>query len=333
MRGFESYNKFKTNVRDSRQIYDITYHLYQTETIRLGQELKNSSSINTTLKTKVASIEHSPTSLYQKLQLSYPYKLRQLILISTITAVEVYLTDVILEIFERDITPFKVSEPVTFQKNYLLSMSSMTKIHTDLITKDFRNLTSGGLKEIEKYYKKMFDIDIKNLGVDFQEIEEIHIRRHLFVHRNGVTDLEYITKFPSYGYYLGQQIKIEHDYLIAALDKLSTFAGMINKAILSKFPDINRRPAYYRGTKNFKSDHTNLMLEVSVLQDNFDALDYLSTLSLKGAQFSYHIVQLTRIDNTCFLFISGRQLDLAKFFKPIIEHPNLILNKTIEIKK
>ncbi|WP_336731776.1 hypothetical protein [Chryseobacterium sp. VD8] len=333
MRGFESYNKLKSNIKDSRQIYDITYHLYQTETIKLGKDLKSGGTVNPTLKTSVNSVEHSPTALYQRLQHAYPFKLRQLILISTITALEVYLTDVILEIFERDITPFKVSEPVTFQKNYLLSLSSMNKIHSDLITKDFRNLTSGGLKEIDKYYKKMFDVDIKNLGVNFNDIEEIHIRRHLFVHRNGVTDLEYVTKFPNYGYKLGQQMKIEHDYLIDSLNKLSEFAGLINKELLKKYPDINRKPKYHVGKKNFQSDHVNLMIEMSILFESFDAVNYLTNLNVNGVDFSEHIIQVTTIDNNCILFVSGKQSDLSKFFKPIIEHTSLTINKTIEIRK
>jgi hypothetical protein len=317
MKGFESYNKFKTNIKDSRQIYDITFHLYQSETIKLGKELKSGVEINPTLKTSVGSVEHSPTALYQRLQHSYPFKLRQLILISTITALEVYLTDVILEIFERDISPFKVSEPVTFQKNYLLSTSSMDKIHTDLITKDFRNLTSGGLKEIEKYYKKMFEIDIKNLGVNFQEIEEIYIRRHLFVHRNGITDIEYVTKFPDLGYRLGQQIKIEHDYLIDSLNNLSEFAGVINKVVLKKFPEANRKPNYSIGSKSFEKDSLNLMLEISILTENFDIVSYLTTLNVKGLNLSDFIVQVTTLDNTCILFISGKQSELSIFFNQI----------------
>jgi len=34
----------------------------------------------------------------------------------------------------------------------------------------------------------------------------------------------------------------------------------------------------------------------------------------------------------CILFISGKQTDISKFFRPIEEHTDLILNKTIEIK-
>ena len=209
----------------------------------------------------------------------------------------------------------------------------MNKIHNDLITKDFRNLTSGGLKEIDKYYKKMFDIDIKNLGINFQEIEEIHIRRHLFVHRNGVTDLEYITKFPSFGYKLGQQIKIEHDYLIDILNKLSVFAGVVNKALLKKFPEINRKPKYHVGAKSFDKDHINLMLEISLLNESFDITKYLNTLNVSGLNLSDFIVQITTLDNTCILFLSGKQSEISKFFSPLKEHDYLTINKTIEIRK
>lgn len=333
MRGFEAYNKFKNDLKDSRQIYDITFHLYQTEKIRLDGELNNGSEVNPTLKTSIGSVEHSPTALYQRLQNLYPFKLRQLILISTITALEVYLTDVILEIFKRDIRPFKVNEPITFQKNYLLSVASIGKIQNDLIKKDFRSLTSGGMKEIEKYYKKMFEIDIRNLGINFQDIEEIHTRRHLFVHRNGVTDFEYVSKFPHFGYKIEQQIKIDHDYLINSLNKLNEFAGLVNKEILKKYPDINRAPKYHIGTKSFDRDHIKLMLEINILTDSFDAVEYLTTLSVNGQNFSDYIVQITTVDNSCIVFLSGRQSDLSRFYNPIIAHDHMNINKTIEIKK
>lgn len=333
MRGFESYNKLKNNLKDSRQIYDITSHLYQTERNRLDIELKSGNPVNPTIRTSIGSIEHSPTSLYQRLGTLYPFKLRQLILISAITALEVYLTDVIKEIFERDITPFKKDEPVSFQKNYLLSLSSIQKVQNDIIGKDFRNLTSGGLIQIEKYYKKMFDIDLKNLGVNFGEIEEIHIRRHLFVHRNGITDSEYVSKFPEFGFKISEQIKIEHQYLIDSLNKISDFAGGVNKAILQKFPTKNRQPKYHIGSKEFDNQLKNLMIELSILSSKFDHVDFLKNLSVRGMNLSDFIVQITTVDNSCVLFVCGKQSDLSAFYKPIDENEFLSIVKTLELKK
>ncbi|WP_349846657.1 hypothetical protein [Bacteroides cellulosilyticus] len=333
MRGFESYNKFKQNIKDARQIYDITFHLYQSESTELRQKIK-SGMINPTIRTSVGSIEHTPTALCERLRSYYPYKLRQLILISTITALEVYLTDVILEVYKRNISPFKkTDENVTFSKSYLLSMSSMYKIQNDLIRKDFRSLTSGGLKEIDKYYKKTFGIDIKNLGSNFQEIEEIHTRRHLFVHRDGFVDSEYATKFPQNGYKIGQKIIITHKYLLSALDKLSEFGKAINKKLLLKFPDVYRKPIYYIGSRDFNNEEVNLMVEISVLKENFDAITHLKSLNVNGDFFKDYIVQITTIDNNCILFISGKQGAISKFFKPIIENKNMMISKTIELRK
>lgn len=332
MRGFESFNKLKSNLRDSRQIYDITYHLYQQEKERLEKELKNNKNINPTLRTSIGSIEHSPTALSKRLESLYPYKLRQLILISSITALEVYLTDVIIEIFKRDITPFKIDEPITFQKNYLLSLGSVEKLQNDIIKKDFRNLTSGGLNQIEKYYRKLFNLDLKSLELSFHEIEEIHIRRHLFVHRNGVVDTEYINKYPEFGYKVSQQIKIEHDYLINSLDKITEFSSLINKVLLRKFPEINRQPKYYQGDVNYNFELKNIMLELVILNENFDHLNFLKDLNVRNKKLSNYIVQIITLDNSCLLFLTGKQSDLSPFYKPIIEHSNLRLIKTIELK-
>ncbi len=253
-------------------------------------------------------------------------------MISSITSLEVYLTDVILEIFKRDISPFKVSDTITFQRNYLLSMSSVNKIQNDIISKDFRNLTSGGLKEIEKYYKKLFEIDIRNIGINFQDIEEIHTRRHLFVHRNGITDLEYVKRFPAFGYKVSQQIKIEHNYLILSLNKLLEFGRLINKELSNKYPDANRNKRYYSGSNKFRKDLKNLMIDISILEDKFDIIDYLDNLEVDGIKFADYIVQITVLDNSCNLFISGRNDAISKFFNPIIEHGKMLINKTIEIK-
>lgn len=332
MRGFETYNKFKKNIKDSRQIYDITFHLYQVEKLRLQEELKTGLKVNPVLRTSVSIIEHSPFALHERLSSLYPFKLRQLLLISSITALEVYLTDVILEVFERDISPFKVNEPVTYQKNHILSLGSIGKIQRDIITKDIRNLTSGGQKEIYKYYKKMFSIDFKNLGLSYKDIEEIHERRHLFIHRNGVADSKYVSSFPQMGYRIAQHIKVEHEYFITTLNKLSEFAALINKELLNKYPEVNRQPKYIIGTKRFEQEATNLMIDISILSESFDHIKYLTDLEVRGKKLSDSIVQITTIDGTCLMFLSGKQGDLSAFFKPIVEHSNLMINKVIEMK-
>ncbi|MFY7938600.1 MAG: hypothetical protein ACOVOQ_14555 [Flavobacterium sp.] len=331
MRGFESYTILKNNIRDSKQIYDITFHLYQTEELRLKPELEEIGNRNVSIKTSVGAIEHSHKALHDRLITLYPFKLRQLILINTITALEVFLTDIILEIFKRDMKPFKQNEPITFQRNYLLSLSSIDNLKEEIISKDFRNLTSGGLAQIVKYYAKNFDIDIKNIGINFNEIEEIHTRRHLFVHRNGVIDNEYVNKYPEYGFRVSQQLKLDHEYLLYALEKISQFATLINKQLLLKFPEINRKPIYHNGNKEFSKELKNIMLDISVLSESYDVVDYFNNLETPYRKFSDYIVKIVTYDNSCMLFITGTQGEISSFYKHINENKFLKLNKTILI--
>lgn len=79
---------------------------------------------------------------------SYPYKLRQLLLVSSITSLEVYLTDVIYEVFES--IRLNKESPSSFQKLFVEFELDM-RTPRENYSKDIRNLTSGGLQIIEKY--------------------------------------------------------------------------------------------------------------------------------------------------------------------------------------
>jgi len=331
MRGFESFTILKNNIRDSRQIYDITYHLYQTEIIRLKPEVELLGKKNVSIKTSVNSVEHGSQALYNRLENLYPYKLRQLILINSITALEVFLTDVILEIFKRDIKPFMHNEPITFQRNYLFSLSTIDNLREEIVTKDFRNLTSGGMLQIVKYYKKNFDIDIRNIGINFKDIEEIHTRRHLFVHRNGIVDNSYAVKYPEFGFKNKQQIKLSHEYLLEALSKISEFASLINKSLLSKFPEIYRTPSYLVGERYFDKELKNFMLDISILKNEFNVIDYLQKFETPIRKLSDYIVKIVTYDNSCLLFISGKHSELSHFYKKILDSKFIKINRTLEL--
>ena len=333
MKGFQAYNKFRDNMKHARQLYDITVHLYRMETVDLGKKIKSGSSLNSSLRTSVGTIEHNPTTLYQRLKELYPVKLRELILISAITSLEVYLTDVVFEIFKRDITPFKTNASVDYKRNYLLSQSSMNQIQTELISKDVRNLTSGGLREIAKYYNKVFNIDIKNIGINFHDIEKIHMIRHLFVHQNGFADFNFIKENPNFKYYANGRVNMEHNYLVSSLDKISAFAKAINSLLLKKYPDTKRNPQYYSGNISFMRGLLNLMLDISIAKDNFNITDYLLNLNHNEKVFLNYIVQITVVDNSCTLFISGSQHELSSFIGIINQHKDIVINKIIEIKQ
>src|SRR5690606_21784601 len=120
-----------------------------------------------------------------------------------------------------------------------------------------------------------------------------------------------------FGYKITEQIKIEHQYLIDSLKIISDFAGVVNKAILRKFPDKTRETKYHIGTKDFDRQLKSLMIEISLLKTTFDHIEYLNNLTVRGLNLSDFIVQISTVDHTCLLFVNGKQSDLSKFYKPI----------------
>lgn len=331
MRGFESFTRFKNSIKDSKHILDITLHLYKLETEELEGKLEVLGDRLDSFKTSTNLIEHSTKALYSRLQKRYPDKLKQLILINLITSLEVYLTDVILEVFQRDIRPFKQDEAVSFPRNYILSLGSIDTLKEVIIKKDFRNLTSGGLVQIVKYYQKVFQIDMKSLGSNFEEIEEIHIRRHLYVHRNGLADEEYCKKHQSMNATIDKYIYSDNQYIFTAIDKILNFGGLVNKQLLKKFPITERSVKYKKGTRMLNPSELFIMLEISLRLDGYDIFAYLEQIEKKGKKLKDSIVKVAQSDNICYLFLNGSQSDINTFYNVILENDNILLNKTIHI--
>lgn len=263
--GFTSYNLFKNEIKQLTQLYDYTYHIYQQENKVLGTMLSETKYERKKFSylTTDNTIAHSLNSLYYYTLNNYPAKLRQLVLVSLITTLEVYFTQVVSEIASRDISPFKIKdERIDYAKNHLLNFSSIEDIENEILAKETRNLTSGGLEVTYKYFKKKFNVDFKELGIDFNKIEEIHERRHLFVHRNGLCDSQYVIKYPEYGFSVGKTIKLEHEYIVESIKLILDFAKKLNDKILHLFPQNNRKLFKTIGPKENKENEHKIMIEL-----------------------------------------------------------------------
>lgn len=329
--GYSSFNKFKREVRDIRQIYDITYHLYLEEHQRLKKMITNTKEdhrIN--IITSVGEIQHGLSSLYQRIQNHYPFKLRQLLLVSSVTSLEVYLTSVIEEISQRDDTPFREEIPLEFSKSYLLSVSSLNELKSRIIKKEIRSLTSGGFNVITKYYNKKFGINFKNLGISFKDIEEIHVRRHLCVHRNGICDQIYEKNFTNMGFREGDRIKIEHDYIIKSLNKLTEFASLINKELQSKFPLVKNRINHY-GNARIIENNLCLIVDIYKKKRAFQIWEFLESLQYKDNKLIDFIVQVSIIDHTSTVVLSGPKEILTRFFSILKKEETIKIEKIIKL--
>lgn len=335
MDGFWAYNKLTTDIKDLRQIYDFTYHLYLQEHEIIKEKLSEKKGKKLiTITTPVGAINHSLNALFYYTQSTYPNMLRQLVLINLITVLEVYFTNVVREIAKRDLGPFKPeNEKVDYMRNHLLNFSTIKGVENDLIEKDIRKLTSGGLEESQKFFIKRFDIDFKNIGIDYSEIEEIHERRHLFVHRNGLCDALYARTYPLFGFKPGDRIILDHGYIISALDKILGFAHNINQRCLAKYPVSKRKIQSIKGSRQFEEGDVKLLIEFEAIKNSFDINTEI--LEQKVGNTPNHIKDFT-LQHIIFekrynLYVSAPKKDIAILMRTIKQNENILILNITEI--
>ncbi len=335
MDGFWAYNKLTSDIKDLRQIYDFTYHLYLQEHEIIKEKLsKKKGKKVITITTPVGAVNHSLNALFYYTKDTYPNILRQLVLINLITVLEVYFTNVVREIAKRDLTPFKPdNEKADYMRNHLLNFSTLKGVENDLIEKDIRKLTSGGLEESHKFFLKRFDIDFKNIGTVYSEIEEIHERRHLFVHRNGICDALYARTYPLFGFKPGDRIILDHPYIISALDKILGFAHNINQRCLTKYPVNTRKILSVKGSRQFKEGDVKLLIEFEALKNSFDInIEILEQRVGKTTnQISDFTMQHIIFEKRFNLYVSAPKKNLAILMRTVKQNENILILNVTEI--
>jgi hypothetical protein len=175
--------------------------------------------------------------------------LNEILYVRIISALEVFLIDIIRDIFLITKEPFKRND-LRLELNHaeLLSISSTAEISSKIINKECRKLTSAGYEDIVKYYRRHFNIDLDSFAPGKTKIEEYHDRRHILVHRLGKTDAEFRKKYN----YSKNGISIDEDYLFNSIENFKGFASLINSqvkyylkneipAIIAKNEKVERR--------------------------------------------------------------------------------------------
>ncbi|HEY8084429.1 MAG TPA: hypothetical protein VIE69_02360, partial [Methylophilaceae bacterium] len=161
----------------------------------------------------------------------YPELLRSTLLVRLIAAYEAFLIDCVEEISQRTHEPFLSDGRLDFSQEQLLTIDAEEGIFRYIVKKTLRRLTSGGLKEIRKFYQNKLGTDLMpNLG-GFIKIEELHDRRHLFVHRLGYADAEYVAKYPSTGIVEDKLLPVSETYLAEAFQNLEASGLHIKKML------------------------------------------------------------------------------------------------------
>lgn len=95
-------------------------------------------------------------SLARRLSNSNIKTCKELALIRSISALEIFVIDSIKEVFNSNKSPFLSEGIIEHQLSELLSCNDISELQNKYIEKTCRTLHSGGFEEVEKYYKKTF---------------------------------------------------------------------------------------------------------------------------------------------------------------------------------
>lgn len=251
--GFHSHSQFKKQIRRLSHLYDFA--MYSMESVRIGllRRVRDGAiDLSHHIRSQYGFVsEHSVNLLIGHTRTVYPETLRSALLVRAVSAFEVLLIQMIREVSTRSLVPFMSDTPVQLAPGLLLSLPDVDSLRDYLVTREIRNLTSGGFQEICRYYRKILGIDLAQSPVDMSSLSEMHERRHLHVHRAGHADDAYRKRFAP-DLRPDEYLPIDEEYLHTAFDALAAVAEYVATEASARFPE--RAVESLNGTKSSLAD-------------------------------------------------------------------------------
>lgn len=221
----------------------VTLSAYQQVNDILDVRVKGSTDFDQHLKSNGIVWGSSQKKLRKKSTRNKTESLmRELILVRAISALEIFLTDAIRDVFVVTKVPFMdKSVRIDFSQEDLIANNSPAKLFNRIINKENRKLTSGGFSEFIKYYKKRFNIDLSSTYPGYKIMNEYHDRRHILVHRLGQTDEAYRVKHKTDK----KRIDVDSDYIETLLNDIEKFCAEVESQIKAIISGYSTRGSLY----------------------------------------------------------------------------------------
>jgi hypothetical protein len=335
--GFACYNRFERDIRAIRQLYDFTAHLYaeQNEALAAKRVAKTSSA---SMHTIIGTVTHNVNRLYEYTRSKYPEQLRRLLLLSAVAYVEGYLSELVREIATRTLAPFKSQDPLEVTKGKLLSLASVETLAEDIVEREVRQLTNGGLQDFAKYFKKKFGIAFGAVAADYGQLLEIHDRRHLHVHRNGICDATYAHQYPAAGFKPGDLVPVPQDYLLNSLAALRHFGVRVRDEALAKFPESVRRRRTVMGGRPAPSCRDDpLIVRLELTSQGYDPLTAIPKLPVPHYSAAVQLTvqdflhQLIVEEAMCLCVISGTEDEIRAVMQPLSRSEEFVVRSVSKV--
>jgi hypothetical protein len=155
-----------------------------------------------------------------------PRYAREVIFVRLISTLEVFLIDLVRDIFVHDSSLFHDQKKILeISHAELLGTNDLTHLRNRLINGELRQLHSKGMRETAKYFDARLGLGFASLGLDLATFWEMVDRRHLLVHRLGRADEQYRKK---YGYDKKAALTISAEYLELVLNLADQFVAKMD---------------------------------------------------------------------------------------------------------
>lgn len=309
-----AYRRFSKALHRITVLYEVTVDSYR-ELYDSGRKRLKHEDVATA--THEVTLEDKKTRKVPLSQLTfhardvYPQLLRSTLLVQLIAAYEALLTDNLREVASRSSDFLMSDQHIDFSQEQLLHLVEEESVVQSILDRTMRSLSSGGFKEIVKFYRKM-SIEIVPPECSLRDLEEIHDRRHLYVHRGGTADEHYCHTYPSSGAIVDVVIPVDESYLLSSVKLLSASAKYVQKQLDAKYPELTW--AFVKGSQQLSAEleHVNLFTGKVV---NGNPLDYGSILSDGTTSLGDLSIWIGRSGNEFKLLIGGDSAQASLYSK------------------
>lgn len=225
----EAYDKFYTEFAYLKILHASTLFSYDEAVLRTTQKAKDgyldkSEPIFRTLSgSNEFELAKNLKALHHKFKKSFRTILRETVFVRAISVLEVFLIDTVREIYLARKDLFKGSDINTLSYTHLLSFKNQSEILSYIINRECRKLQNDGFINICKYFRNKLNIELNNFKDPLNLLFEYHDKRHLLVHRLGLTDKEYRHKYNT----RDRQVDINEKYLIGAFKNIRAFCEFV----------------------------------------------------------------------------------------------------------
>lgn len=158
---------------------------------------------------------------------------------SVTSCFEVYIQDLVYEIFVHYPNTLRSSKTITYDE--ILKYSSMDTLISYMAQLEASKSTEGFANEYLARIAKRFgatSIDELINGGIVQDIDRIISIRNVIVHSGGIVDLAYLRRYPKSGFQEGDRIELSLQEVAGMSETIRLTTDIIEDSVTQKFCDI-----------------------------------------------------------------------------------------------